>query len=72
MYPLWRFTPVVHPDYVVALVRHPDLLVTDVPPTDFWCWLRPFHRHLEVQVSDPALAAVSRLPMRPAPPASTH
>jgi hypothetical protein len=72
MYPLWRFTPVVHPDYVVALVRHPDLLATDVPPTDFWCWLPPFHRQIEVQVSNPALVAVSRLPMRPAPPASTR
>lgn len=72
MYPLWRFTPVVHPDYVVVLVRHPDLLVTDVPPTDFWCWLPPFRHHLEVQVRDPALAAVNRLPMRRAPPASIH
>jgi len=72
IYTLWTYTPVVHPDYVVALVQHPDLLVTDLPPTDFWCWLPPFHRRLQVQVSDPALAAVSRLPARPAPPAAAH
>jgi hypothetical protein len=72
IYALWRYTPVVHPDYVVALVQHPDLLVTDLPPTDFRCWLPPFHRHLQVQVSDPALAAVSRLPARSASPAATR
>lgn len=72
MYTLWTYTPVVHPDYVVALVQHPDLLVTDLPPTDFGCWLPPFHRHLQVQVSDPTLAAVSRLPARSATPAATH
>jgi hypothetical protein len=72
MYSLWTYTPMVHPDYVVALVRHPDLLVTDLPPTDFWCWLPPYHRRLQVQVSDPALAAVSRLPARPAPSAAAH
>jgi hypothetical protein len=66
-YPLWMYTPAVHPDYVVALVRHPDLLATDLPPVDFGCWLPPLHRHIVVQVSDPELAAVSRLPVRPAP-----
>ena len=66
-YPLWMYTPAVHPDYVVALVRHPDLLVTDLPPTEFGCWLPPFHRGLQVQVADPTLAAVSRLPRSPAP-----
>ena len=67
IYELWRWTPVVHPDYVVALAPHPELLATDVPWTDFWCWLPPFHRRVGVQVSDPALAAVSRLPVQPAP-----
>ncbi len=57
VYPFWRLTPVVHPDYVVALARHPELLATDVPQRDFWCWWPPFHRSLQVQVSDPALAA---------------
>jgi hypothetical protein len=72
IYAFWRYTPVVHPDYVVALVRHPELLATDVPPTGFSCWLPPIHRRLQVQVSDPALAAVGRLPARPALPAATH
>ena len=46
---------------------HKELLATDVPWTDFWCWLPPFRRCVGVQARDPALAAVSRLPVQPAP-----
>lgn len=64
IYPCWIHTPAVHPDYVVALAQHPELCMTDVPPAEFRCWSPPFKRHLIVQVRDPALAAVSRLPSR--------
>ena len=63
MYPFWRYTPTVRPDYVIALVRHPELKVADIPPAGFRCWLPPFRRCLWVQVSDPALSAISRLPV---------
>jgi hypothetical protein len=63
-YQLWRYAPVVRPDYVVALVRHPDLIDTDAPPVPFSCWLPPFRGRLTVQVSDPALQAVTSLPVR--------
>ena len=65
IYAFWRYTPVVHPDYVVALAPHRDLLPSDVPLTTYSCWLPPFHRCLGVQVRDPALAEVRRRPMFP-------
>jgi hypothetical protein len=68
IYDLWSYTPVVQPDYVIALAAHPELRVADVPPTDFRCWWPPLHRQLIVQVRDPALAAVSRLATRPTTP----
>jgi hypothetical protein len=64
IYPCWIHTPAVHPDYVVALAQHPELRMTDLPPTEFRCWWPPLRRQLIVQVRDPALAAVSRLPSR--------
>ena len=70
IYLYWPYTPAVHPDYVVAQSPHPDLQMTDLPPTRYQCWLPPFHRYLCVQVMNPALAAVSRLPALPAPSAS--
>jgi hypothetical protein len=59
--------PLVHPDYVVAAAPHPDLLDTDVPAVGYSCWLPPFHRWLLVQTSDPALAKIKSLPVRPKP-----
>jgi hypothetical protein len=67
VYVLWKHTPVVRPDYVVALAPHPGLLDTDVPPVGYSCWLPPFHRRLLVQTSDPALTAVQSLPTRLTP-----
>jgi hypothetical protein len=66
-YILWQHAPVVHPDYVVALAAHPDLLDTDMPAVSYSSWLPPFHRRLLVQTRDPALTAVQSLPVRPAP-----
>jgi hypothetical protein len=64
VYVLWKHAPVVRPDYVVALARHPGLLDTDVPPVGYSCWLPPFERRLYVQTRDPALTAVPPLPAR--------
>ena len=63
MYKLWTYSPVVHPDYVVTLGPHPELLNTDVPAVGYSCWSPPFHRRIMVQVSDPALTAVKSLPV---------
>jgi hypothetical protein len=59
MYEMWHYTPIVRPDYVVAIVPHPALFATDVPPEKFHCWLPPFERQLEVQVRDPSQKNVS-------------
>jgi hypothetical protein len=58
LYQLWRYTPVVRPDYVVALSPHPELYHTDVQPTPFACWLPPFERQILLQVRDPKLAEI--------------
>jgi hypothetical protein len=63
MYELWKYSPVVHPDYIVTLGPHPDLLDTDVPAVGYSCWSPPFHRRIMVQVSDPALTVVKSLPV---------
>jgi hypothetical protein len=67
VYKLWTHSPIVHPDYVVTLGPHPDLLDTDVPAAGYSCWLPPFHRRITVQVSNPALTAVKSLPVLPNP-----
>jgi hypothetical protein len=64
MYWFYRYTPVVRPDYVVALSRHPGLFDTDFPDTEFSCWLKPRHRRIVVQVSDRNLAVIRSLPLR--------
>jgi hypothetical protein len=66
-YTLFRYTPVVRPDYIVAPGRHQELFDTDYPDTEFSCWLRPRHRRIVVQVRDRSNAAISSLPTRPAP-----
>ena len=66
MYSFYRYTPVVQPDYVVALSRHQQLFDTDFPDTEFSCWLKPRHRRIVVQVRDQSLAAVRSLSQRPA------
>jgi hypothetical protein len=67
VYNQWTYSPVVHPDYVVTLGPHPELLDTDVPAVGYFCWSPPFHRRIMVQVSDPALTAVKSLPVHPMP-----
>jgi hypothetical protein len=64
----WRNTPVVRPDYVVVLAEHPDLLTTDIPPTDYWCCLPPFRRCLQVQMTIPGASSSLRPPQIPALP----
>ena len=65
-YELWRYTPVIRPDYVVGIGRHPDLFDTDLGPLEYDCWLSPLRRFLYVQVTDPARAAVRALAPEPA------
>jgi hypothetical protein len=64
VYNQWTYSPVVHPDYVVTIGPHPDLLDTDVPAVGYSCWLPPFHRRIMVQVSDPGLRKVASLPVK--------
>jgi hypothetical protein len=63
VYSFYKYTPVVQPDYVVALSRHKELFDTDFPDTEFSCWLKPRHRRIVVQVRDQSLAAVRSLPL---------
>jgi len=63
LYQMWRrHTPVITPDYVVAVSRHPDLHDTDIAPRDYQCWLPPFRGRIVVQVRDPKLARTGPLP----------
>jgi hypothetical protein len=56
-YHWWRrHTPVITPDYVIAVSRHPDLHDTEIAPRDYQCWLPPFRGRIMVQVRDPKLA----------------
>jgi len=70
IYALWKYCPVVHADYVVALGLHPDLYNTDLPTVPYSCWLPPYHRSIVVQVTKPDLTAVTQLPIRSPPKAS--
>ena len=72
IYAMWPLTPVVNPDYVVVLGRHPDLFDTDVPPYPYACWLSPFHREIAVQVTKPDLARTKALAVRANSPAPTE
>ena len=66
VYDLWSHAPVVRPDYVVGIGRHPELFDTDIGPLEFDCWLPPLRRFLCVQVTEPARVAVSALALQPA------
>ena len=59
IYLMWRFTPVVKPDYVLVLNSHADLFDTDLPVQDYECWLPPFRGRVAVQVRDRALSRTS-------------
>jgi hypothetical protein len=63
IYPLWPHTPVVRPDYIVAVAEHPDLINTDLRSARYVSWLPPFHRRCIVQVKDAALASVRSRPI---------
>jgi hypothetical protein len=52
IYTLWKYTPIVRPDYVVSLGRHRGLYDTDLPSVVFPCWLPPFRRELVVQTHE--------------------
>jgi hypothetical protein len=68
LYQMWRrHTPVVTPDYVIALGRHPELFDTGAAAGEYACWLPPFRRRVWVQVRDPALVASIRPLDRPEP-----
>jgi hypothetical protein len=51
-YELWKYSPVVRPEYVVSLGRHPELFSSDFPDIKFDCWLPPFQRHITVQINN--------------------
>jgi len=61
---MWRFFPVVRPDYVVVLNRHADLFDTDVPVREYKNWSLPIRGRVAAQVMDPARAPTGALAER--------
>lgn len=52
IYELWKYSPVVDPEYIVSLGRHPELFSPDFPEIKFLCWLPPFQRQITVQINN--------------------
>ena len=48
-YPLWQYTPVISPRYVITMQRVSILGNDALPPRPFVCWLPPFRREVFVQ-----------------------